>query len=399
MEWPDDLDIQALLGRGWRPAPFREFVLKVHSRCDLACDYCYVYRFADQRWRRLPRTMSPRIAEMAGARIAEHARAHVLDRVNVVLHGGEPLLCSTDDLTHTVNAVREAVGDGIRVSITVQTNGLRLDASYLRLFDRLGVTVGVSVDGDASAHDRHRRTPGGTGSHAAVARAVRRLGSPRFRHLFSGLLCVVDPRSDPAAVFEGLLDFEPPMIDFLLPHGHWSSPPPGRRVGDPGTPYADWLVEVFDRWYGTPGPQTRVRLFEGLLSLVLGGTSGVQGVGLDPVRIVVVETDGGIEQGDVLKTSRPGTPRSRLNIATDVFDRALLLPQIVAQQLGPEALAPECRACRLRRVCGGGQYAHRYREGSGFEHPSVYCPDLYRLISHIQQRIRADLRALRGDAG
>ena len=36
------------------------------------------------------------------------------------------------------------------------------------------------------------------------------------------------------------------MINFLLPHGTWSPPPP-RRAGRP-TPYADWLLEVFRRW-------------------------------------------------------------------------------------------------------------------------------------------------------
>jgi hypothetical protein len=27
--------------------PFRQLVLKVHSRCDLACDHCYVYEHQD----------------------------------------------------------------------------------------------------------------------------------------------------------------------------------------------------------------------------------------------------------------------------------------------------------------------------------------------------------------
>ena len=31
-----------------------QFVLKVHSRCDLACDYCYVYESLDHSWRDRP---------------------------------------------------------------------------------------------------------------------------------------------------------------------------------------------------------------------------------------------------------------------------------------------------------------------------------------------------------
>ena len=70
-----------------------------------------------------------------------------------------------------------------------------------------------------------------------------------------------------------------------------------------------------------------------------------------------------------------------------------MLPSMAARQIGAMALAAECRGCRIRRVCGGGQYAHRYRVGSGFANPSIYCPDLMRLIDHVDGVVRADLSA------
>jgi uncharacterized protein len=50
-EWPATLDVVALRAEGWAPVPFQEFIVKIHSRCDLACDYCYMYEMADQSWR------------------------------------------------------------------------------------------------------------------------------------------------------------------------------------------------------------------------------------------------------------------------------------------------------------------------------------------------------------
>jgi uncharacterized protein len=70
--------------------PLRQFVLKVHSRCDLACDHCYVYQGADQSWRKRPMAMSDETIAWTAQRIAEHAKTHQLTRVYVVLHGGEP---------------------------------------------------------------------------------------------------------------------------------------------------------------------------------------------------------------------------------------------------------------------------------------------------------------------
>lgn len=69
LAWPASLDVPALLGEGWRPSPFREFIVKVHSRCDLSCDYCYMYELTDQSWRDQPRAMSEQTADMAARRI------------------------------------------------------------------------------------------------------------------------------------------------------------------------------------------------------------------------------------------------------------------------------------------------------------------------------------------
>lgn len=390
-EWPATLDVAALRAEGWSPVPFREFIVKIHSRCDLACDYCYMYQMADQSWRDRPRRMSPEIAKHTAERIGEHARMHGLADLALILHGGEPLLAGEQLISHLAAAVRDAVGSGVAVDISMQTNAVGLDSSYLSLFDELGIRVGVSLDGDAADHDRHRRFASGRGSHAGVAAGLQRLTNPRYRHLFSGLLCTIDLHNDPIITYEALIAFEPPKIDFLLPHGTWESPPPGRMPGAAETPYADWLIAVFDHWY--PAPRTRIRLFEEIMSLILGGGSPAEMVGLSPSRLVVIETDGAIEQGDTLKAAYHGAPHTGLHVAHDEFDAALSLPAVVARQLGERALCAECRACRIRAICGGGLYAHRYRAVTGFANPSVYCPDLMRLISHIREKVQADISA------
>jgi hypothetical protein len=44
-----------------------------------------------------------------------------------------------------------------------------------------------------------------------------------------------------------------------------------------------------------------------------------------------------------------------------------------------------------RAESGIHRAAHRYRPGTGFANPSVYCPDLMRLIGHISDTMRADI--------
>jgi uncharacterized protein len=392
------LDVDELITGGWRPTPFRQFLLKVHSRCNLSCDYCYVYTLADQSWRLRPLTMEPSVLALTARRIANHARAHNLDAVRIILHGGEPLLAGRSYLADAVSRLRQMLEPVVRVHMGLQTNGILLDEDFLRMFRSFDVRVGVSLDGNRAAHDRHRRYAGGSGSHAAVSQALRLLMRPEYREVYSGLLCTIDLRNDPITVYEAMLGFDPPAVDFLLPHGTWSAPPPGRDCDPTHAPYAEWLIAVFDRWYGSPRRETRVRLFEEIIHLLLGGASQSEAVGLTPTSLVVIETDGSIEQADTLKSAYDGAPATGLHVARDSFDAALRLPSIVARQLGLDALADDCTACPLRRVCGGGLYSHRYRVGSGFHNPSVYCPDLFRLIDHIRERVVIDLRARAGTA-
>jgi uncharacterized protein len=394
-EWPLTLDTAALAEKGWQPVPFKQFILKIHSRCDLACSYCYVYEMADQSWRSRPMRMAHDVVEAVATRIAEHAHTHGLPSVEVILHGGEPLLMRPEEIDRLVRTVRTAVD--AHVIVTVQTNATRLDETYLGLFDRHGIGVGVSLDGGQQAHDRNRRTADSRGSHHKVIAGLRLLTESPFQRLFRGLLCAVDLRNDPLETYQALLAFGPPTIDLLLPHGTWSQPPPGRNSSDPATPYADWLIAVFDHWYAAPARPTRVRLFDEIIHLLLGGRSSSEQVGLSPTAMVVIETDGEIEQSDILKSAYPGAPSTGFHVSRDSFDDVLRLPSIAARQIGWGALSDTCKTCPVGRVCGGGQYAHRYRPGSGFLNPSVYCADLLRLITHVSNTIQRDITALQKD--
>jgi uncharacterized protein len=394
-EWPADLDVEELLGQGWRPTPFQQFVVKIHSRCNLACDYCYMYEMADQSWRSRPRRMASATIDHVARRIAEHAHAHDLPEVELILHGGEPLLAGPGAVRHAVTAVRAAAGPGVTVTAGVQTNGVLLDEEFLRLFDELGVRVGVSLDGDAGGHDLHRRHADGRGSHEEVRAGLERLRAREYRHLFSGLLCTVELRNDPIATYEALLEFGPEEIDFLLPHGNWDTPPPGLYPDDTATPYGDWLVTVFDRWYAAPARETRIRLFGEIIRLLLGAPSRTEWVGLSPVATAVVETDGSIEQVDTLKVAYEGAAATGFHVTRDAFDTLLLLPSIAARQIGERALSACCKSCGISRICGGGLYTHRYRTGTGFSNPSIYCADLIRLITHIRDVVTTHLANLR----
>ncbi|MFJ2651357.1 radical SAM/SPASM protein FxsBH, inactivated beta-hydroxylase extension form [Streptomyces sp. NPDC087420] len=375
--------------------PFREIVLKVHSRCDLACDHCYIYEHADQSWRTRPKVISDEAISWTALRLAEHAKTHALPSVSVILHGGEPLLAGPARLRQVCAELTAALEGIAALDLRIHTNGLQLSPRYLDLFDEFDVRVGISLDGDRTANDRHRRYADGRSSHPQVLKAVALLHEERYRHLDLGLLCTIDAANDPLAVYDALAALDPPRIDFLLPHATWDEPPP-RPDGSP-TAYADWLLAVFDRWQeqGRPMP---VRLFESVLSTLGGGPSLTESLGLAPTDLVVVETDGTLEQVDSLKSAYDGAAATGFDVFSHTFDEVAGHPGVRTRQLGLAGVSETCRQCPVVRSCGGGLYTHRYSSGApsgpgagpaGFDRTSVYCADLEALIRGIESRTAA----------
>ncbi|WP_189077139.1 FxsB family cyclophane-forming radical SAM/SPASM peptide maturase [Mangrovihabitans endophyticus] len=369
--------------------PFRQFIVKLHSRCNLSCDYCYVYHHVDQSWRGRPTVMSPETIAALARRIGEHAHRHELRNVDLVLHGGEPLLAGPAVIEDVVTAVRSRVPSATTVEVTLQTNGTLVDDRFLAVFRRHQVGVGVSVDGGRAVHDRHRRYADGRPSFDRMARGLDLL---REASVWTGLLCTIDLDNDPGEVYADLLALGPPQIDLLLPLANWVHPPAGHGDSD-ATPYADWLVAVFDRWFGAPRRATGIRLFESIIALLLGGHSETEAVGFDAAHAVTIETDGSLEATDALKTTAPGLGALGLSVHGHSLDEAAGHPLACALRRTRESLATACRGCPIVAVCGGGQYSHRYGPDGGFRHRSVYCRDLERLIRHIASRLDAEVAA------
>ncbi|WP_431953461.1 FxsB family cyclophane-forming radical SAM/SPASM peptide maturase [Actinacidiphila sp. bgisy167] len=363
---------------------FRTFILKTVNRCNIDCDYCYVFNSADQSARRLPARMHTDVARAAAGRIAEHATFHQLKTVHIVIHGGEPLLAGVRHTARLLAAVRDGLPPDVEAHFELQTNATLLSDAWLDLFDAYGVAVGVSLDGPPAVNDRHRLT---RAKRSTAASTVRGIDLLRTRpHLFAGILAVVDLAHDPVEVHDYLAGFQPPVIDFGLPHATHDHPPPR---GHPGVPeYGIWLSRVHDAWIARPEHHHSVRILEDIAALSAGIHDSVETVGLAPPAGIVIESDGTIEGVDTLRSVHEGASHLGLDVFRHTLDQALHHPELDHRRLGRLALAHRCQTCPLVPVCGGGYLPHRFSTAHGYRNPSVYCADLEYLIQHVQQTLQ-----------
>ncbi|MGH7025566.1 MAG: cyclophane-forming radical SAM/SPASM peptide maturase YhhB [Caulobacteraceae bacterium] len=356
-------------------------LLKVASRCNLDCSYCYVYHMGDESWRTLPKRVAAETQAIVAAELGALMRAQGRP-FSIVLHGGEPLLLGLPRLNGLLAALRNSLGDACGISI--QTNGVLISGPLLDLCVEHDVTLSVSLDGPAAVHDRFRVDLRERSTHAKVVAGLRRLQAhPAAERLFSGVLCVVDPTSDPEAVYDYFRDLRVPSVDFLYRDGNHSALPFGKASAD-SQEYGTWMCRVLDRYVADPAP-FRSRLLDDMMRLLLGGSGVKEGIGLTDFGILVIDTDGAVKKNDTLKSSPLGDGfDASWALGRNALDEIVASPEFRAYHLAQQPSSPICQTCPQLKVCGGGMVTHRFKDGAGYDNPTVFCADQKVLIARME---------------
>jgi uncharacterized protein len=360
------------------------FLIKIASRCNLACDYCYMYRHADQTWREKPWIMSANHRKLLSLRIAEYVEAEQLKEIVIVLHGGEPLLAGIETIIETKEWIRDAVPNFCKVDFSIQTNGILLSKTVLDLLKFHNVGVSLSIDGPKESHDRHRLDHKGRSSFEAVKNSLTTLMG--YPSIYSGLIAVIDPFVDPLSLFEFFESYNPPQLDFLLPDANHNQEPAGREQ-DPNL-YSSWLIKAFDIWFDKY-PHIPVRTFDALLKSIVGLPSNTDSFGFGDVSLLTIETDGTYHDLDVLKITTEGM--TSLDKRLEDYDISTVVSSSIQIQshrkyLTFEGLSKKCKECSVVSICGGGSVPHRFAD-DGFNHSTVYCHEMMALINHARERL------------
>ena len=212
---------------------------------------------------------------------------------------------------------------------------------------------------------------------------------PAGQQLFTGVLAVVDPTSDPNEVYSFFKDLSPPSLDFIYRDGNHSRLPPG-KASSSTTEYGQWMARLFEVYVADEDP-IRIRVLDDMVKLVLGGSGTKEGVGLNDYVMLVIDTDGSITKNDTLKSSFDGADRFDVpwSVHTHMLRDILQSPEFSESLAMQRPSSPICLGCSDLRVCGGGMTLHRWSDDNGYDNPSVYCADQRLLIGRIRGTVNA----------
>jgi uncharacterized protein len=149
------------------PGPLELLVIQPTPFCNINCSYCYL---AD---RQSTRQMSAQTLEQALAWV--FSSGLVREPFTLLWHAGEPLVVPREFYRNAVALLERYNRSAVAIHHALQTNATLIDDDWCRLFLEHDIRPGVSVDGPAFLHDRHRRTRGGQGTLDRVQRGMRLL--------------------------------------------------------------------------------------------------------------------------------------------------------------------------------------------------------------------------------
>lgn len=359
------------------------FLIKVTARCNLNCDYCYVFNHADQSWKKMPSLLSSENRQLLAKRISEYAKEVNLKECLIVFHGGEPLLVGVERIIEIADLIKKEMPIQTKLYFSMQTNGALLTKQKLEILEENNIGVSLSLDGPKIANDLHRLDRKGNSSYDKVIKAYELL--KQHPKSFSGVIGVIDPRVPPKEILSFFAELDPPTVDFLLPDANYISTPV-LRDREPDI-YKKWLIEAFDQWYDNY-PELRVRIFEGILGSIAGLPSPTDALGLGDISLLSIETDGTYHDLDVLKITEEGYSSLGTNLKDNSILETLASPKIAIHRklLSYNGLSKTCQLCPEVKICGGGSVPHRYSQ-EGFNNPTIYCAEMLALISHIRKRL------------
>ncbi len=361
--------------------PVCTFVLvKLASRCNIDCTYCYWFRDAEVY--RKPAVLTAEAESAFCERLEQHITEFELDRFNLVFHGGEPLLFPKHrfvELLKKLKGIEDRTGCWIERGVC--TNAILIDQEWAEILKTYEVDVSVSLDGPPEIHDKYRVDFKGKGTHADVLRGIDCL---RANGIEPGLISVCNPATDPEQILSYVVEqLGIKQFDILPPDATHSDNPP---------PISDYFIKLFDAWFDKYAAQgVRIKTLDSMIQGLLGNLAVSDTVGLGPIETVTLMTDGSLEPLDVLRIAGDGSTKTDISVLANSLQDIQGDPRWLEAFEASFGLCDTCLKCEYLDSCGGGHLAQRWSQERRFDNPSVYCESWKRIFSHLWKRISPTL--------
>jgi uncharacterized protein len=296
--------------------------------------------------------------------------------------GGEPTLMGLEFFRRVTELQQRHGRAGAVVSNGLQTNGTLLDEEFARHLAAYNFLVGVSVDGPAELHDRHRVRADGHGSHESVMQGIRTM---RRHGVEFNVLTLVNSAnvSAPETVYHYLCELGV-LYHQYIECVEFDEAGGLRPFAVTGGQWGEFLCRIFDVWFKHDTRRVSIRLFDSVLSRMVDGVANVCQMGRDCRQYLVVEHNGDIYPCDFFVE-----PELKLgNVLEGSWEEFLDAPVYAEFGRRKAQWNASCDACPYLRFCAGDCQKNRFRAGRDPRQLSHLCEGWKLFYGHTIARFR-----------
>jgi uncharacterized protein len=344
------------------PGPLELLVLQPTPFCNINCSYCYLPD------RQSTKQMSLQTLEQTFAWV--FASGLVRESFVLLWHAGEPLVVPPAFYEQAIDLLARHNRPGVSVYHALQTNATLIDADWCRFFVENDLHPGVSVDGPAFLHDRHRRTRQGKGTLDRVLRGIRLLQEHGVPFYVISVLT-----ADSLLYPDELFDFYQAQQIQTVAFNVEEIEGPHVTSSLLGVEMRERFRRFFSRFMDlalAADPPLSVREFETSAVAILGPRYGAGSRTQEnkPWAIVNVDCEGNFStfSPELLGLSSPRHgPFALGHVGRDSLEAVIASPrfQLLEDEIGRGV--EQCRqTCPYFAFCGGGPPANKYFEAGTF---------------------------------
>jgi len=359
-------------------------VLKFTKRCNLNCSYCYYFNGLDQTFKERPAILSSNVLEEIICFLENGIIDLDIKELSISIHGGEPLLMRKDKFIYICEQFYKRLSIKLsKFSLVLQTNGTLIDKEWIEIFKQFKITLGISLDGNAESHDKYRIYHSGKGSYNKVEKAIKLLQHENYDF---GILSVIDPSNNSEIIYNHIIKhLNITGTDFLWPDFTHDRLPKYSAIQ-----YGEFITNIFKIWIKDDNPSIQIRFLSSYLSLFLGGTSLIYGVGshtnISDLHLISIRSDGEIGPSDELMSTDPLTVTLTKKTVRDTNLKEFFNIPIFTELTKAFSQVPDsCKSCCWEKCCGGGSITNRFSTKNRFNNPSIYCEGLKIFFSNLFQ--------------
>ncbi|WP_321437306.1 radical SAM/SPASM domain-containing protein [uncultured Bacteroides sp.] len=341
-------------------------VIKTNNLCNLKCTYCYDEDNLDRTTSILNLTSIRSILH----ELVSYSKPKDIEHLNLIWHGGEPLLMGIDYYSKIVNIQKEF---DFPFSNLLQTNATFINEKWIHFFKENNFKIGVSFDGSISANKMHRQK---------TEKVLENIELLNKNSIFPSIICVISDLN--YSLYKEMFDFlstvKTEYIDLIPCYEN------NQRYTLSDIHYQEFMIGMFDLWWGSDR-KINFRVFTNIIDKMLGTITSKDYITCSLTgrcgEIISINSDKKIYFCDCLPKENKYSI-GNLNEGLENISKGKRYEHLINTN---KRSSNECTNCEYLSICGKGCLNRRLNNNHTNELRDYYCNSRKAIFNHIKEAL------------